>query len=192
MKASLNFILGVFIVLILFGSLIVPIFAEVSSETSPNSQIINGSIISGSDEKKEDKIDVVITEEDKNYFNKELGLSKTNEIKESSLKVLVEEKNKEFEKIKETTDIAKIVEEENREIVSVGLVKIKKEFLEDMNKRKEIKEEREKIKKQLDDYVKVVEENKDIEINIEKDYIKEYFRTKDVNKLIKSMVGLDE
>jgi len=207
MKTKLNTIFGALIILLIVGSLIIPIFAEGNPGILPynntnynntynnssdqdnkdNSEETNIKIIRTND-KTEDETKVIITEEDKNYFNNELGLNATNEIKESSLRVLVEEKKKDSEKVRSATDIAKTVEEKKREIVSVELVKIEKRFLEDMNKKRESSTTRKQIEEQLDNYIQVIEENKEIEIKIRNTNVKEYFKTKDGDKLINSMI----
>ncbi|MBT7237657.1 hypothetical protein HN865_02260 [Candidatus Woesearchaeota archaeon] len=184
MKINLNFVFGIFLILVIVGSLVIPIFAESGLIINNSSTVIDSNRVSENDY----KIEIKVTQEDKDYFNNELGLSNSTEIKESSVRIFKEEEKRDGEKFSEVANIAKIVEEKKREAVSIELVEIKKEFLEEMNKKSEVKEDREKLEKQLDNYVKVIEENKDIEIKVRNIDVKEYFETKNEDKLINSMV----
>jgi len=128
------------------------------------------------------------TASDREYFTKELDLTGKIQIKQSVLEKLTQAKQREKIKVKKVLALARIVREEKREKTAEELLVIEKSFLQKLERHSTKNENsRENVKKQLENYVKIIEQKQEIKLNINDNKIKNLFKTANTEEFMNSL-----
>ena len=128
------------------------------------------------------------TVSDREYFTKELDLTGKIQIKQSVLEKLTQAKQREKIKVKRVLALARIVREEKREKTAEALLIIEKSFLQKLERHSTKNENsKENVKKQLENYVKIIEQKQEIKLNINDNKIKNLFKTANTEEFMNSL-----
>jgi hypothetical protein len=128
------------------------------------------------------------TVSDREYFTKELDLTGKIQIKQSVLEKLTQAKQREKIKVKRVLALARIVREEKREKTAEELLIIEKSFLQKLERHSTKNENsKENVKKQLENYVKIIEQKQEIKLNINDNKIKNLFKTANTEEFMNSL-----
>lgn len=128
------------------------------------------------------------TVSDREYFTKELDLTGKIQIKQSVLEKLTQAKQREKIKVKMVLALARIVREEKREKTAEELLIIEKSFLQKLERHSTKNENsKENVKKQLENYVKIIEQKQEIKLNINDNKIKNLFKTANTEEFMNSL-----
>ena len=128
------------------------------------------------------------TASDREYFTKELDLTGKIQIKQSVLEKLTQAKQREKIKVKKVLALARIVREEKREKTAEELLVIEKSFLQKLERHSTKNENsKENVKKQLENYVKIIEQKQEIKLNINDNKIKNLFKTANTEEFMNSL-----
>ncbi len=128
------------------------------------------------------------TVSDREYFTKELDLTGKIQIKQSVLEKLTQAKQREKIKVKSVLALARIVREEKREKTAEALLIIEKSFLQKLERHSTKNENsKENVKKQLENYVKIIEQKQEIKLNINDNKIKNLFKTANTEEFMNSL-----
>ena len=128
------------------------------------------------------------TVSDREYFTKELDITGKIQIKQSVLEKLTQAKQREKIKVKRVLALARIVREEKREKTAEELLIIEKSFLQKLERHSTKNENsKENVKKQLENYVKIIEQKQEIKLNINDNKIKNLFKTANTEEFMNSL-----
>ena len=128
------------------------------------------------------------TVSDREYFTKELDLTGKIQIKQSVLEKLTQAKQREKIKVKRVLALARIVREEKRGKTAEELLIIEKSFLQKLERHSTKNENsKENVKKQLENYVKIIEQKQEIKLNINDNKIKNLFKTANTEEFMNSL-----
>jgi hypothetical protein len=139
---------------------------------------------------KVNAISVQNTQNQEAYFRQELNLSTRIKLKEATLMKLTREKDSDEINVKRVVNLARLAKEEKREIISEELLSIRKPFLQKLEEKAQKNSiTRENVRNQLEKYIDAIEKKKQIRVSVTEDKVKEFFRTKNADELIKALIS---